>query len=583
MRILTLFLILLGLTFGSCRKDSDDITGGPDPVIFVQSTIYGVIKGSNNKGLAGVTVRNGQQVRTTDDNGFFMFNTAPSNASGTIIECTSPGYFDLIKTVIPIANGRTSMEIKMSPRTLSGSVSAAAGGTVNVGAAQVLLPAGGIVDANGQPYTGTVNLYGVFLDPQSADMQQRMPGNLTAIRENGGAAVLATYGMIGVELESPAGASLNIAPGFQAEIQIPLAGDFLTKAPASIPLWHFDNQRGRWIEDGEAILTGNKYVGKVSHFSFWNCDVPFDAITLSGSVVNPAGGPIAGVQVRATVLSGGGFPAGSTASAITNIKGQFAGKVPASTVLHLELLNACGNVVSSQQIGPFNSDQNIGAITLDLSSGSIEVKATIVDCTDNPVGEGYLKVEIGNQLMFLPTNPDGTVDTELLTCGQTSLTATPYDIINIKQGVAETHDITGLSSLDLGSIEACDELAEYIQYTLDGIDGLIIAPGGGIQQSNIYVNGSGPDSVWVELGLPQIAPGNSTVPTYIGASTYNQVSGQFAYGGCQSCSSMTVTITELGNVGELMRGTFTGTVNEFNDPQAPMLTLNGTFKVIRDY
>ncbi len=584
MRIITFFLLLiLGLTFQSCRKDSDDITGGPDPVIFVQSTIYGVIKGANDKGLAGATVRHGQQVRTTDANGFFSFETGPSNANGTIIECAAPGYFDLTKTVIPIANGRTSMEIKLSPRNLSGTISASTGGTVNVGAAQVVLPAGGIISANGQAYTGTVNVYGVFLDPQSADMNQRMPGNLTAIRENGSSAVLATFGMIGVELETPSGAALNIAPGFEAEIHIPLGGDFLSKAPSTIPLWHFDDQRGRWIEDGEATLTGNKYVGKVSHFSFWNCDVPFDAITLSGSVVNPGGGPIAGVWVRATVVSGGQFPAGSMGSAITNANGQFSGKVPAATVLLVELLNSCGNVVGSQQIGPLNNDHNMGAITLDLNNGSIEVTATVVDCSGDPVNQGYIKLEIGSQLMFLPTNTDGTVATEVLTCGQTSLIATPYDLENVKQGEAVTHDITGLSTLDLGSIEACDEPDEYIQFTLNGVNGLIIDINGGIQQSNIYINGFGPDSVWIEMALPEIAPGNSISPNYVGVSSYDPISSQFAFGTCQSCSTMTVTITELGNVGELMRGTFTGTVSEDSNPMAPMIPLTGTFKVIRDY
>jgi hypothetical protein len=584
MRIITIFLLLiLGLTFQSCRKDSDDITGGPDPVIFVQSTIYGVIKGANDKGLAGATVRHGQQVRTTDANGFFSFETAPSNANGTIIECAAPGYFDLTKTVIPIANGRTSMEIKLSPRNLSGTISASTGGTVNVGAAQVVLPAGGIISANGQAYTGTVNVYGVFLDPQSADMNQRMPGNLTAIRENGGSAVLATFGMIGVELETPSGAALNIAPGFEAEIHIPLGGDFLSKAPATIPLWHFDDQRGRWIEDGEATLTGNKYVGKVSHFSFWNCDVPFDAITLSGSVVNPGGNPIGGLWVRATVVSGGEFPAGSMAMAITNVDGQFSGKVPGSTVLLLELLNSCGIVLSSQQIGPYNSDYTLSPITLDLSSGSIEVQATVVDCSGNPVDQGYLKVEIGSQLMFLPTNSDGTVAIVILTCGQTSLIATPFDIENVKQGEAVTHDITGLSTLDLGSIEACDELQEYVGFSLDGVDGLIIDINAGIQQSAIYINGYGPDSVWIEMSLPEITAGNSVSPNYLSVSSFDPGTNQFAFGGCQSCGTVTVTITELGNVGELIRGSFTGTVNENNNPLSPMIPITGTFKVIRDY
>jgi hypothetical protein len=35
-------------------------------------------------------------------------------------------------------------------------------------------------------------------------------------------------------------------------------------------LWSFDEAKGLWKEEGQAIKTGSNYVGDVSHFSFWN-------------------------------------------------------------------------------------------------------------------------------------------------------------------------------------------------------------------------------------------------------------------------------------------------------------------------
>lgn len=583
MRILSaLFILILGLTFGGCRKDIDDITGGPDPVIFVQTTVYGVITGINHEGLAGVTVRNGQQVRTTDENGFFIFDKAPANAAGTIIECTSSGYFSLTKTVIPIPNSRTPMQIRMTPKILSGVITAGAGGTINVGTAQVILPAGGIVDANGQAYTGSVRVFGVFLDPNAADMNQRMPGNLSAIRENGETAVLATYGMIGVELESPAGVKLNIAPGFEAEIHIPLSGEYLSTAPATIPLWHFDDQLGRWIEEGEATLTGNKYVGKVSHFSFWNCDIPFEAITLSGTIVTSAGNPVSGVYVRATVQSGGEFPPGASAAAWTNLDGHYMGLVPANTVFLLEVVSLCGEVLTSQEAGPFTNDHNLGPISIDVSENSILVEGSIEDCSNNPVSDGYVKVSIGTLTHFIPTNSDGTFEATFLNCDETSLSVTPYDLANLKEGLKETFDITGLNTIDLGTLEACIDLTEYIEFNFNGVDAVLVDVYGGIEQTSIQFNGWGPDSSYIQIQLPVIQPGNSISPIIMSMTVYDAAFGIYRYGICDACSTMTITITSLGNVGELITGTFTGTLIEASDPLNPTVPLTGSFKFIRD-
>ncbi|MCF8238681.1 MAG: carboxypeptidase-like regulatory domain-containing protein [Saprospiraceae bacterium] len=579
----TLFFLFLvvGLIGTSCRKNDDIITGGPDPVIYVQTQLMGVINDENGIGLEGVGLRWGQQLTTTDENGFYTFSSAAADREGTILQITANGYFDLTKTVVPIPNGRTWTEAMLTPKVLSGSVQASAGGTVTISGASVTLPAGGIVGSGNVPYTGAVQVYATWLDPTGAHTLARMPGNLTAINTNNESGSLATYGMIGVELESPSGAPLQIAAGAEARIELTIPDAVLSSAPATIPLWHFDVVKGKWLEDGFAEKVGNQYVGTVSHFSFWNCDVFFENVTLSGRVVNLNGAPIIGIRVRATMVNSNPSISAS-ASAWTNDKGEFSGKVPAGETLLIEVLDQCDNVVFSQEIGPLNVDLDMGDLVVDLSDKAIAVTGTLVDCDDNPVSDGYIKIQVEGKTVLLPTAADGTVDAVVSTCDADELTATGYDVANLKVSPSQTYTITGLNEVALGTLAACDVLEEYIHYTLDGVSTLATDPGAGIQGNFLTINGgnNSQDSTYYYMTLDQILPGTYN-PTTLSALSFDSGSGIYYFGSCQGCMDMQVTLTTVGNIGEPIIGTFTGTLN--GNPGNPMVVpLTGSFKVIRD-
>ncbi len=575
-----LFLII-GLVGTSCRKNDDIITGGPDPVIYVQTQIMGVINDENGIGLEGVGLRWGQQITTSDENGFYTFSSAPADQEGTILQITANGYFDLTKTVVPIPNGRTWTEAMLTPKVLSGTVQASTGGVVTLTGATVTLPAGGIVGSGNVAYTGTVHVYATWLDPTDGNTLARMPGNLTAINDNDESGSLATYGMIGVELETPTGAPLQIAEGAEAVIEMTIPASILSSAPATIPLWHFDVVKGKWLEDGFAEKVGNQYVGTVSHFSFWNCDVFFENVTLSGRVVNLNGAPVVGIRVRATMVNSNPNISAS-ASAWTNDIGKFAGKVPAGETLLIEVLDQCDNVVFSQEIGPLNADLDMGDLVVDLSDKAIAVTGTLVDCDDNPVTNGYIKIQVEGKTVLLPTAADGMVDAVVSTCDADELTATGYDVTNLKVSPSQAYTITGLSEVDLGTLAACDVLEEYIQYTLDGVSTLATDPSAGIQGNILTINGgnNSQDSTYFYMTLDQIVPGTYN-PTSVQALSFDSVSGIYYFGICQGCMDVEVILTTIGNVGEPIIGTFSGTVD--SNPNGPTAPLSGSFKVIRDY
>ena len=92
-----------------------------------------------------------------------------------------------------------------------------------------------------------------------------------------------TYGMLSVNLFSPAGEQLNINPDFPATLTFPV--DVSTpNAPTEIPLWYFDEAVGYWKEQGIATKVGNQYIAEVTHFTWWNCDLPLDYVTVCFTV-----------------------------------------------------------------------------------------------------------------------------------------------------------------------------------------------------------------------------------------------------------------------------------------------------------
>lgn len=573
-----LFLII-GLVGSSCRKDDDIITGGPDPVIFVQTQVMGMIRDEQGKGLGGVNIRWGQQVATTDENGYYTFQGAAADEQGTVLQISASGYFDLTKTVVPIPNGRTWLEAILTPKVLNGTVQASAGGTVSLTGATITLPAGGIVGSGNVPYTGTVHVYATWLDPTAPETRGRMPGDLSAVNADAESGILASYGMIGVELETAAGAPLQIAQGAEAEIRMTIPSALLANAPATIPLWHFDVVKGKWIEEGFAEKTGNEYVGKVSHFSFWNCDVFFENVVLKGRVVNGNGTPITGVWVQATLVNGSqNLPVSTSAS--TNSDGMFGGKVPAGEVILIEIVDQCGEVVYSQQVGPLSADLDMGDLLVSFSDKSIEITGTVVDCDDQPVLNGYIVVQVEGKQVILPLASGGSFLAVIPTCDANELIAKGVDVTNLKASPPLTYPISGLNSLDLGEIAACDELDEFLQYTLDGLSIIVIEPGAGIQGNILQINsGNSPDSSYFYMTLNQIIPGTYN-PVVVEVSSYDPVSGSFVAGYCQGCADMDVTIISVGNIGEPIIGSFSGTLD--GNPSNPMQPLSGSFKIIRD-
>jgi len=297
-------LLLLTLSLSSCRKDIEEFIPTsvtvPNLGRAVNTNINGTIIDEAGEPIEGVGITIGNKQAKTDKNGIFILKEVlvPENHAYVIAE--KSGYFHGSRTMVVEENGTHFAKIQLLENTPVGAFGSDEGGTITRNGVELVFPPNSVAVNNAGD---DVQVALKYLDPSSDEVFEQMPGDLSGIRTDGSEAALATFGMIAVELTGPSGEKLQVADGFEVDIKIPLPASFVNAAPQTIPLWHFDEVEGIWKEEGQAELQGDFYVGKVNHFSYWNCDAPFPLVYMKGRVVDEDGNPMANIKVELKITT----------------------------------------------------------------------------------------------------------------------------------------------------------------------------------------------------------------------------------------------------------------------------------------
>lgn len=452
-----------------CQREVSDFPGGGDnnnnksPI---NATVQGNVVDQNGQPAAGVAIKVGNKIATTDNKGYFRIVKANLDKKTSLVTAEKPGYFTAYR-VFSATSGANYVTIQLIQKTLIGTIAATGGEVTLPNGAKVALPANAVVKkGTTTAYTGTINVYAAYIDPTAATIANQVPGSFLAENTNDERVVLTSYGMMAVELESTSGEKLQIASGVKATLTVPVPSSLQGSAPATIPLWYVDEQTGLWQQEGQATKSGNNYVGEVSHFSFWNCDISANAVILTVTLKDVEGGALVHAQVRLTIASSGWQSYGWTDSV-----GQVSGYVPNGQAMLLEVLDQCGNAIYSQNVGPITSNTNLGNITVTSSSQSIvHIKGKLVNCTGANVTNGYAIITIGNVSRYAAVNINGDFDLTVTRCSSSPNTCDIVAVDNAtqQQGTATNVAIT-VPATNAGILTACGVSAvQFINYTVDG-------------------------------------------------------------------------------------------------------------------
>lgn len=571
-RILFCIALLAAIGYG-CRKNIDNTTvSGPIPSENVEAFLSGRVLSSDGTILDNATVEVAGLTLTTNPQGAFFVSKMAMDKNGTLVKVSRGGFFDAFRFVYPSLGATTTVTVTMQPKTLTASFSTTQQANITVDNVNVTIPANAIVRASGQAYSGQVNAYMVYFDPTTREGLGTMPGDLRAQDADGDAKILKSYGMFGLELETLDGEALQLSDGQKAKITMDIPQVLANNAPANIPLWHFDENNGYWIEEGAASLNNGRYEGDVTHFSFWNCDVPGDYATISGRIKHNSGVYLSGVNV---IIKSGNF---GTGSGTTNSDGSFGGIVPANEPLDMDIYGFCDASLLSDAIGPFStgSTNDLGDIV--VSDGTLStITGTLKNCNGGNLSLGVAQISVNNDgIISVFTDQDGAFSLSYIHC----LPIVPISVQGFDAQLPLASvliDVTVSSgTTDIGSIVVCNQLDEYVILNIDGVTevysdniGLVLNQPDVMQIfGQSVINSGSSDSTFIYITFDNINGLNADLLNT--ELAYSDASNNMKYAGCYFCPTCDCrldvnpfTFTIFPNaVGEYATGTFSGKIKQ---------------------
>lgn len=457
---LLLLLMIVAIGMQSCREDSDIINVTLPPTetgMNVQGSIFGTVVDQNGQAVADATVTYGDLTVASDQYGVFQFDDETLYTGGTYIKVEKEGYFNGSRKFYPSEGTTSRVNVELMAMVQVANFQSAAGEKVQFEGVEIAFGNDAIMRDDGSSYDGNVNVFAKYLEPTLLATLNQMPGDLTAIDQNDDRVILTTYGMITVELRDDAGLELQVKNGSTAEISMPVPVEILGNAPQTIPLWHFDEEIGTWIEEGEASLVNGAYVGQVSHFSFWNCDDPSKMIHLSGSILN-RGVPVQGGLVKITLTNDN-----ASGSGYTNNEGQFGGFVPKGEELLIEIFDHCGNLIYTITIGPFEENTVLDPFNLNITALQAILSGTVTSCDGSPSLATYVVIQQDDITSIVGLDDDNSFETNIFYCEEgEEITVGAEDPLNQLASANSVFTVEG--NIDIGNLELCEESISQLLY-----------------------------------------------------------------------------------------------------------------------
>ncbi|MFA5509992.1 MAG: carboxypeptidase-like regulatory domain-containing protein [Candidatus Cloacimonadaceae bacterium] len=396
-KIALLLMALLLLTACPEKKPTK-----PDVVIDT-GTIAGRVLGDERAALEGVTVSVGTNSTLTDSEGQFIL-PGVEVGSHVLVNFAKEGYIGNQKNAV-VSKGRTSYLENSLRSPITRTFASTIGSELKEGVNTITIPADAFVKPDGSSFIGNVLAEYRFYDPTQLVDLNAFPGTYSGIREDGTETPFESYGFFYASFYSADNPDihLQLADGKKAGIHAKIPESLLDNAPDTMPLWHYDEEKGKWYEEGFGTKEEEFYDGEVSHFSFWNYDAPItidDQATLTGRVIYGDSTPAAGANVLAMGVSYSGYT-----TAYTNGNGEFSIVVKASSQVQI---TAYSGVHTSGYGDPIDTPASGGTLNLDalvIENISFVVRGRLINEAGEPLGnDGALFMMLDNEGMEIAHN-----------------------------------------------------------------------------------------------------------------------------------------------------------------------------------
>jgi hypothetical protein len=414
-----LMVCLLFLTISACKKEVSYEGPAPEaekpPAQLVSTSIQGRVLNGQKQPVQGATVTGGGATASTDVNGYFLLEKVNGLDDATAVSVEKSGYFKAYRTLVVREDKLQYIQIELLLKNRN-IINGTNGDVIPFPEGTLTIPPNGILTGGGQPYGGRVTVRSIYINPESSAIADQMPGDLRGVDRNNDQVLLRAFSMIVFNTEDNGGTPLYPDSTNPVTFRIMIPSGLTNNAPTQIPLWYFDGVSGFWIQQGMATREGNDYMGTANKAGYWLCATTLPQIPLMATVTDDAGNPVP--NLRVTILTKmDSIPV----FAFTGEDGVYSGKVPANSPLVLTITDKCDNVLSQQEIGPFNTASQISDISVTLPvASSLIIKGTAKDCDKFNVVTGKVIINIDGQ-SYAASISLGKFNTTIARCQRTAV------------------------------------------------------------------------------------------------------------------------------------------------------------------
>lgn len=556
----------------------------------VERDFIGKVLDESSSPISGVNVIIGEENATTDSNGIFILKAASVYTNFAFVKASKIGYVEASISLIP-TEGVNKLSMVMTKNPTVQTVNSGSEATLSLTNGATVRFSGDYIDKDSVAYSGNVYVRLINLGPEDGDFERKIPGMLYGKNRTGHEHFLESYGTFAIELEAEDGRTLYLAKDSPADITIPLNSALLSVAPASIPLWYFDSENGYWVEDGEANLIGNKYLGTINHVANWNFSTSFKLNKFYFKLSDSDDLAIAN-QKFSIAYVGSDYPY-NTKHLITNSNGTVNCIIPENHIVNIDVTNnsICGNTAFYSTITNSSyDDKNVG-IMIESSSNALTTTITglVDDCNETPVLDGYVFLNVDDNQYF-DLLIDEKYDLNMLHCeAETTFSVRAFDYEN-KQKSPEVSYFFNSPTTYLANLPACNSIYEFIQYTIDDAAVKVLVPhsinttltpfNAGYNAPSIAVFEPATDAEFRLFGLLNDAPYIGTYGNYvIGDLTPKGMNIGQVIDVSNTNNNITYHLVKLGEVGEFLDMHFNG---EYEDAAGVSHNIVGVIHVIRD-
>ncbi len=534
-RVVVCFMLLLVITL-SCHDDfveEVEIIDEFTPVTIYEVDIRGLVSDDIGNPLSDVTIHVDGRTLSTDGLGGFVIQNLQSNPRDSKqLRFEAEGFLPVSRLITVLSENVINLNVSMIPIPPEESFNAQDGYVAQVSeSATITFFENGIV-SNGQPYNGQVFVKTFHLAKDDEQLFQRLPGDLIGLDQEQTLQQLETYGMIYATLEDENGNELQPDPAATARLTIDIPEDYVSIAPAQMPLWYFDESLGFWVEEGIAIRNGNTYEGTVTHFSWWNIDIPVNfLVNVCMTVTNEnTGEPLKNTQIL--------FSSGRNEFGIqtTNDDGSLCVSLPGESNIELSLKSGC-QFADSQTIGPFASNQDDVNVSLSINEDAIvTISGSVTACRDTAIDAESLTVARDGYRQIVNISADGSYSFDLICPAEGE--SLSFLIIDSETNTVKGDDlmISDLAEDIVFDFTTCEEVNNVLSGEIFGSSVALVI-------ENVQSN---PNETILILD-------NDCFLSFLGNSAGTFDGAYFC--GVGENGEITVTITEYGNI---VSGSFSG-------------------------